>query len=153
MKILSGEVAREQGPISTQDFYDKYIVPRKPVVLHNQFPEWTCYKKWNVDYFESNYKEKQLWISKLHANGLSHPPNFEVQMNFGNFINLLREQEQTGAPAQGHDNVYYLQQCPAQYFGALLKEDYAMPDLFSCSKYSLFGANSVFLGTLCTKND
>ena len=36
--------------ISQEDFREKYLKPRKPVVIKNMAKKWPAYQKWTMDY-------------------------------------------------------------------------------------------------------
>ena len=38
--------------ISKEDFRNKYLLPRKPVVLRNMAKNWPAYKKWTMEYMK-----------------------------------------------------------------------------------------------------
>ena len=148
MKIKVGTIAVEEEKISPEEFYTKYIKTRTPVVLKKQIEDWPCVKLWSVDYFEQKFAELDMHVARLSATGLSHPPNYEIKMKGAKFFELVREQDKPDYIAtQKPEHIYYMQQVPVQVFGAELKNDYTFTNLFDCSKESIFGASSVFLGS------
>ena len=36
--------------ITQEEFREKYLIPRKPVVIKNMAKKWPAYQKWTMDY-------------------------------------------------------------------------------------------------------
>lgn len=138
MKLIQGEIDVLKD-ISPKEFLEKYIIPRKPVILTQYTKNWSALSKWNIEYFEQ-YSSTTKFISVLEK-GLSKPPNKEKKMNFGEFLKFVVKNEKE----IGIDTIY-LQQSPIQNFPGIEK-DYKMPNFFSESKESFLGENTVFIGS------
>ena len=38
--------------ITKEEFFEKYLKPRKPVVIKNMARKWPAYKKWTMEYMK-----------------------------------------------------------------------------------------------------
>jgi hypothetical protein len=157
MKIITGDIPILHTPITPTQFYQEYISKRKPVILDQWLTrDWQAMSKWNLDYFNTRYGNELLYIGKLRRNGLSHPPNYEKQMQLSQFLcKHLPKQEEFAQKYKNdlsveysEDDWYYVQQVSCRYFPQL-DQDYTIPDLFEASKYSTLTENALFIG--CTR--
>ena len=95
MRILEGSTQAIEvvDKVTAKEFEEKYCQFRKPVVITGMTKEWPAMSKWDVEYFREKYGRQDVWVSVLR-NGLSHPPNKEIQMNFSDFLDIMEIQEQ-----------------------------------------------------------
>jgi len=97
MRILGGcdelPVVKVLTPI---EFQTKYYNERQPVVITEMTKNWKALD-WSIDFFREKYGKEDKWISIL-PNGLSHPPNREIKMNFGTFLDICERQEKINLP-------------------------------------------------------
>lgn len=95
MRVLEGSTQAIEviSIVTKEEFETKYFQERKPVVITGMLHEWPAMKNWSVDYFRDKYGKQNVWVSVL-PNGLSHPPNREIQMNFSDFLDIMLKQEE-----------------------------------------------------------
>jgi hypothetical protein len=46
--------------ITKEEFEEKYLKPRIPVVIRGMAKKWPAYEKWNLDYMKETVGEKNL---------------------------------------------------------------------------------------------
>ena len=50
--------------ISPKDFVEKYVLPRKPLVLRNVAKLWPAFSKWSEEYLKETYPDVELRLEK-----------------------------------------------------------------------------------------
>ena len=45
--------------ITKEEFFEKYLKPRKPVVIKNMARKWPAYQKWTMDYMKQEFNQDQ----------------------------------------------------------------------------------------------
>lgn len=95
MRVLAGSSQSIEviETVTPEEFETKYYQERKPVVITGLMNDWPAMKDWSVEYFREKYGKQNVWVSVL-PNGLSHPPNREIQMNFSDFLDIMLKQEE-----------------------------------------------------------
>lgn len=78
--------------ISAQDFREKYLKPRKPVVIKNMARKWPAYQKWTLDYMKEVVGDVEVPLYDSSKADPSAPINASAaKMKFGDYIDLIRE--------------------------------------------------------------
>lgn len=78
--------------ISKEDFREKYLIPRKPVVLRNMAKNWPAYQKWTMDYMKETVGEVEVPLYDSSKADPSAPINSSAsKMKFTDYIDLIRE--------------------------------------------------------------
>jgi len=59
--------------ISAEDFFEKYYVANKPVILQNWVSQWPAYDKWTNQYLSETLGHLEIEYTKAHVqDGISH---------------------------------------------------------------------------------
>ena len=78
--------------ISAQDFREKYLKGRKPVVIKNMARKWPAYQKWTLDYMKEVVGDVEVPLYDSSKADPSAPINASAaKMKFGDYIDLIRE--------------------------------------------------------------
>ena len=78
--------------ISEQDFREKYLKPRKPVVIKNMARKWPAYQKWTMDYMKEVVGDVEVPLYDSSKADPSAPINSSAaKMKFGDYIDLIKE--------------------------------------------------------------
>ena len=78
--------------ISEQDFREKYLKPRKPVVIRNMARKWPAYQKWTMDYMKEVVGDVEVPLYDSSKADPSAPINASAaKMKFGDYIDLIQE--------------------------------------------------------------
>ena len=78
--------------ISEQDFREKYLKPRKPVVIRNMARKWHAYQKWTMDYMKVVVGDVEVPLYDSSKADPSAPINASAaKMKFGDYIDLIQE--------------------------------------------------------------
>ena len=78
--------------ISAHDFREKYLKPRKPVVIKNMARKWPAYQKWTLDYMKEVVGDVEVPLYDSSKADPSAPINASAaKMKFGDYIDLIRE--------------------------------------------------------------
>lgn len=78
--------------ISEHDFREKYLKPRKPVVIKNMARKWPAYQKWTMDYIKEVVGDVEVPLYDSSKADPSAPINASAaKMKFGDYIDLIRE--------------------------------------------------------------
>lgn len=80
LKPLGSHIAADKvdesfadNPISPEDFANKYVKQRKPIVFRNVVKEWPAYKLWTDDYLAEKYGEMELRLEGKKEKGSGIP--------------------------------------------------------------------------------
>jgi hypothetical protein len=77
--------------ISEHDFREKYLKPRKPIVIKNMARKWTAYRKWTLDYMKEIVGDIEVPLYDSSKADPSAPINASVaKMKFGDYIDLIK---------------------------------------------------------------
>lgn len=78
--------------ISEEDFREKYLKPRKPVVIRNMAKKWPAYQKWTMDYMKEVVGDVEVPLYDSSKADPSAPINASAaKMKFGDYIDLIQE--------------------------------------------------------------
>lgn len=104
--------------ITKEEFFEKYLNPRKPVVIKNMARKWPAYKKWNLEYMKQMVGDVEVPLYDSSKADPSAPINASAtKMKFGDYIDLI-EREPTDLRIFLFD--------PIKFAPSLL-EDYVFP--------------------------
>ncbi|GAB0154785.1 hypothetical protein CHRYSEOSP005_00450 [Chryseobacterium sp. Alg-005] len=104
--------------ITQEEFIEKYLKPRKPVVIKNMARKWPAYQKWTMDYMKEVVGDVEVPLYDSSKADPAAPINASAaKMKFGDYIDLI-EREPTDLRIFLFD--------PIKYAPKLL-EDYISP--------------------------
>ncbi|MDC8105977.1 cupin-like domain-containing protein [Chryseobacterium sp. PTM-20240506] len=79
--------------ISKEDFYEKYLKPRRPVVIKNMAKKWPAYQKWTMDYMKETVGDVEVPLYDSSKADPSAPINASAaKMKFGDYIDLIQKE-------------------------------------------------------------
>ncbi len=79
--------------ISKEDFYEKYLKPRKPVVIKNMARKWPAYQKWTLDYMKEMVGDVEVPLYDSSKADPSAPINASAaKMKFADYIDLIQKE-------------------------------------------------------------
>lgn len=78
--------------ITQEEFTEKYLKPRKPVVLRNMARKWPAYQKWNLDYMKEAVGDVEVPLYDSSKADPAAPINAPAaKMKFAEYIDLIKE--------------------------------------------------------------
>jgi len=78
--------------ITKEDFRQKYLLPRKPVVIKNMAKTWPAYKKWTMDYMKEIVGDVEVPLYDSSKADPAAPINSSAaKMKFTDYIDLIKE--------------------------------------------------------------
>ncbi|BAP29624.1 jmjC domain protein [Chryseobacterium sp. StRB126] len=79
--------------ISKEEFYEKYLKPRRPVVIKNMAKKWPAYQKWTMEYMKEVVGDVEVPLYDSSKADPSAPINASAaQMKFGDYIDLIQRE-------------------------------------------------------------
>jgi len=79
--------------ISKDDFINKYLIPRKPLVIRKATESWPALQKWTFDYLKETVGDKTVPLYDSSKADPSKPINAAAsEMKFGDYVNLIQTQ-------------------------------------------------------------
>ncbi|AZA78563.1 cupin-like domain-containing protein [Chryseobacterium sp. G0186] len=79
--------------ISKEEFYEKYLKPRRPVVIRNMAKNWPAYKKWTMEYMKEVVGDVEVPLYDSSKADPSAPINSSAaKMKFGDYIDLIQKE-------------------------------------------------------------
>ncbi len=79
--------------ITQEDFIEKYLKPRKPVVIRNMARKWPAYQKWTMDYMKEVVGDVEVPLYDSSKADPSAPINASAaKMKFSDYIDLIRRE-------------------------------------------------------------
>lgn len=79
--------------ISREDFLEKYLRPRRPVVIKNMARKWPAYQKWTLDYMKEIVGDVEVPLYDSAKADPAAPINSSAaKMKFGDYIDLIRNE-------------------------------------------------------------
>ncbi|MBE4950536.1 cupin-like domain-containing protein [Chryseobacterium culicis] len=79
--------------ISKEDFYEKYLKPRRPVVIRNMAKNWPAYQKWTMEYMKEVVGDVEVPLYDSSKADPSAPINAAAaKMKFGDYIDLIQRE-------------------------------------------------------------
>ena len=79
--------------ISQEDFMEKYLKPRKPVVIKNMAKKWPAYQKWTMDYMKEMVGDVEVPLYDSSKADPSAPIYASAaKMKFADYIDLIQKE-------------------------------------------------------------
>lgn len=79
--------------ISKEDFREKYLLPRKPVVIRNMAKKWPAYKKWTMEYMKEVVGDVEVPLYDSSKADPAAPINAATtKMKFADYIDLINRE-------------------------------------------------------------
>ena len=79
--------------ITKEEFEEKYLKPRKPVVIKNMARKWPAYQKWTMDYMKEVVGDVEVPLYDSSKADPSAPINASAaKMKFGDYIDLIQKE-------------------------------------------------------------
>ncbi|BFO65559.1 cupin-like domain-containing protein [Chryseobacterium sp. S0630] len=79
--------------ISKEEFYEKYLKPRRPVVIKNMAKKWPAYQKWTMEYMKEVVGDVEVPLYDSSKADPSAPINASAAtMKFGDYIDLIQRE-------------------------------------------------------------
>ncbi len=79
--------------ITQEEFREKYLLPRKPVVIKNMARKWPAYQKWTMEYLKETVGDVEVPLFDSSKADPSAPINASAtKMKFGDYINLIQRE-------------------------------------------------------------
>ncbi len=78
--------------ISKEEFEEKYLKQRRPVVIKNLAKKWPAYQKWTLDYMKQAVGDVEVPLYDSSKADPAAPINASAaKMKFGDYIDLIKE--------------------------------------------------------------
>ncbi|MCW3160732.1 cupin-like domain-containing protein [Chryseobacterium oryctis] len=79
--------------ITQEEFIEKYLKPRKPVVIKNMARKWPAYQKWTMEYMKEVVGDIEVPLYDSSKADPSAPINASAsKMKFGDYIDLIQRE-------------------------------------------------------------
>ena len=79
--------------ITTEEFFEKYLKPRKPVVIKNMARKWPAYQKWTMDYMKQAVGDVEVPLYDSSKADPAAPINASAaKMKFADYIDLIEKE-------------------------------------------------------------
>lgn len=79
--------------ITQEEFIEKYLKPRKPVVIKNMARKWPAYQKWTMNYMKEVVGDVEVPLYDSSKADPSAPINASAaKMKFGDYIDLIQKE-------------------------------------------------------------
>ncbi len=79
--------------ITQQEFIEKYLKPRKPVVIRNMAKKWPAYQKWTMDYMKEVVGDVEVPLYDSSKADPAAPINASAaRMKFGDYVDLIQRE-------------------------------------------------------------
>ncbi|KQT22323.1 cupin [Chryseobacterium sp. Leaf404] len=79
--------------ITQEDFIEKYLKPRKPVVIRNMARKWPAYQKWTMDYVKEAVGDVEVPLYDSKKADPAAPINTPTtKMKFADYIDLIQRE-------------------------------------------------------------
>ena len=78
--------------ITKEEFREKYLLPRKPVVIKDMAKNWPAYEKWTMDYMKDVVGDVEVPLYDSSKADPAAPINSSAtKMKFNDYIDLIQE--------------------------------------------------------------
>ncbi|WP_294301174.1 cupin-like domain-containing protein [uncultured Chryseobacterium sp.] len=79
--------------ITQDEFIEKYLKPRKPVVIKNMAKKWPAYQKWTMEYMKEVVGDVEVPLYDSSKADPAAPINASAaKMKFGDYIDLIQRE-------------------------------------------------------------
>lgn len=79
--------------ITQKEFIEKYLKPRKPVVIKNMARKWPAYQKWTMEYMKEVVGDVEVPLYDSSKADPAAPINASAaKMKFGDYIDLIQRE-------------------------------------------------------------
>ncbi|HAO27104.1 MAG TPA: cupin [Chryseobacterium indologenes] len=79
--------------ISKEEFFEKYLKPRRPVVIRNMAKNWPAYQKWTMEYMKEVVGDVEVPLYDSSNADPAAPINASAaKMKFGDYIDLIQRE-------------------------------------------------------------
>ncbi|GGG45865.1 cupin-like domain-containing protein [Epilithonimonas arachidiradicis] len=79
--------------ITKEEFFEKYLKPRKPVVIKNMARKWPAYQKWTMDYMKQTVGDVEVPLYDSSKADPAAPINASAaKMKFADYIDLIQRE-------------------------------------------------------------
>ena len=79
--------------ISKEEFFEKYLKPRRPVVIRNMAKNWPAYQKWTMEYMKEVVGDVEVPLYDSSKADPAAPINASAaKMKFGDYIDLIQRE-------------------------------------------------------------
>ena len=79
--------------ITKEEFFEKYLKPRKPVVIKNMARKWPAYQKWTMDYMKQAVGDVEVPLYDSSKADPAAPINASAaKMTFADYIDLIEKE-------------------------------------------------------------
>ncbi|MDR6159347.1 MULTISPECIES: cupin-like domain-containing protein [Chryseobacterium] len=79
--------------ITQEEFIEKYLKPRKPVVIRNMAKKWPAYQKWTMDYMKEVVGDVEVPLYDSSKADPAAPINASAaKMKFGDYVDLIQRE-------------------------------------------------------------
>lgn len=79
--------------ISKEEFREKYLIPRKPVVIKNMAKKWPAYEKWTMEYIKEVVGDIEVPLYDSSKADPAAPINSSaMKMKFADYIDLIQKE-------------------------------------------------------------
>lgn len=76
-----------------EDFREKYLLPRKPVIIRNMARKWPAYQKWTLDYMKETVGDVTVPLYDSSKADPAAPINASAaEMKFSDYVDLIKNQ-------------------------------------------------------------
>ncbi len=133
--------------ISREEFREKYLKPRRPLVIRNMSKSWPAYEKWSLDYMKEAVGDITVPLYDSSKADPAAPINAaSAEMKFGDYIDLIKREPTDlriflfdpikHAPSLLNDYVFpkdlmggFLDKYPTMFFGGIGSETFLHYDI------------------------
>jgi hypothetical protein len=79
--------------ITQEEFTEKYLKPRRPVVIKNMARNWPAYQKWTMDYVKEAVGDVEVPLYDSKKADPAAPINTPTtKMKFADYIDLIQKE-------------------------------------------------------------
>ena len=79
--------------ITKEEFFEKYLKPRKPVVIKNMARKWPAYQKWTMEYMKQAVGDVEVPLYDSSKADPAAPINASAaKMKFADYIDLIEKE-------------------------------------------------------------
>ena len=79
--------------ITKEEFFEKYLKPRKPLVIKNMAKKWPAYQKWTMDYIKEVVGDVTVPLYDSSKADPAAPINAPTaEMKFADYIDLIQRE-------------------------------------------------------------